>query len=246
MARTYNKPPLIEAVCDFRFSSSEPWDWTIPGLFYEQIRDSFPNKHQVNVIETRVDQSESKIVQQSQTKMQFISQDGTAVIHVGPDNLSIHQLPPYSGWEHFKARVLKYLSVYCETANLESLANVILRYVNRVDIPYTEFELEDYFRILPQVPTPIPQMFPRFLLNVDVPYHLLRSNLRITFGTAIPEGEAKIAYLLDLSMFSLTSAAPSKDEVSDWLEVAHKHLEDAFDTAFTERTHCEIFEEVSK
>lgn len=246
MARTYNKPPLIEAVCDFRFSSSEPWDWTIPGLFYEQIRDSFPNKQQINIIETRVDQSESKIVQQSQTKMQFINQDGTTVIHVGPDNLSIHQLPPYNGWEHFKAGVLKYLSVYYKTANLESLVNVILRYVNRIDIPYTEFELEDYFRILPQAPNPIPQMFPRFLLNVDVPYHVLRSNLRITFGTAIPEGEAKIAYLLDLSMFSLTSAVPSKDEVSDWLEVAHKHLEDAFDAAFTEKTHCEIFEEVSK
>src|SRR5207253_5942587 len=98
MARTYNKPPLIEAVCDFRFSSSQPWDWTIPGLFYEQIRDSFPNKNQVNIIETRIDSSQGKVIQQSQPKLQFINQDGTAVIHVGPDNLSIHQLQPYEGW----------------------------------------------------------------------------------------------------------------------------------------------------
>src|SRR5437667_2265720 len=71
VARTYNKPPLIEAVCDFRFSSSQPWDWTIPGLLYEQIRDNFPNKTQINIIETTVDANEGKVVQQSQPKMQF-------------------------------------------------------------------------------------------------------------------------------------------------------------------------------
>lgn len=63
MARTYNKPPLIEAVCDFRFSSTQPWDWTIPGLFYEQIRLDFPNKNQLSTIETTVDVSEGKVVQ---------------------------------------------------------------------------------------------------------------------------------------------------------------------------------------
>ena len=245
MARTYNKPPLIEAVCDFRFSSSQPWDWTIPGLFYEQIQDNFPKKNQVNVVETRVDPNEGKIVQQSQLKMQFISLDGTAVIQVAPDNLTIHQLRPYDGWQYYKARILKYLSVYHKTAHPESLANVVLRYVNRIDFLYTEIELEEYFRILPQVPNPIPQIFPSFLLNVDVPYNSLKSGLRIIFGTVLPEGVTKLAYLLDLSMSSSTSAISSGDEVSEWLEAAHKHLEVAFDAAFTERTLCEIFEVVS-
>ncbi|HLQ27784.1 MAG TPA: TIGR04255 family protein [Ktedonobacteraceae bacterium] len=246
MARIYNKPPLIEAVCDFRFSSSQLWDWTIPGLFYEQIRDNFPNKNQISTIETTVNASEGKVVQQSQPKLQFINQDGTAVIHVGPDNLTIHQLRPYDSWEHFKARILKYLSVYRETAHPENLANVVLRYVNRIDLSKPDFELDDYFRILPQIPNPIPQIFQGFLFNVDVPYHSLRTSLRLVFGTVIPEGEVKNSFLLDLSMFSLNVAIPSMDEVSDWLEAAHKHLEDAFDAAFTERTHCEIFEEMSK
>jgi hypothetical protein len=32
MARTYNNPPLIEAVCAFTFKNAQPWDLTIPGL----------------------------------------------------------------------------------------------------------------------------------------------------------------------------------------------------------------------
>ena len=243
MVRTYNKPPLIEAICDFRFSSSKQWDWTIPGLFYEQIQDNFPNKNQVNVIETRVDPNEGKVVQQSQLKMQFISSDGAAVIQVGSDNLTIHQLRPYDGWVKFKARILKYLLVYHKIAQPERVANVTLRYVNRIEFPHGELELDDYFRILPQVPNPIPQIFPTFLLNVDVPYHTLQSVLRIVFGTVIPEGQAQLAYLLDLSMLSSIVAISSMDEVPDWLEGAHKYIEEAFDASFTERTHQEIFEE---
>ena len=93
MARTYNKPPLIEAVCDFRFSSSQPWDWTIPGLFYEQIRERFPIKEQLNAIETVVDPNQGRFVQQTQPKLQFASEARDEVIQIGPNNLSIHQLP---------------------------------------------------------------------------------------------------------------------------------------------------------
>ncbi|SRR6266567_3252489 len=246
MARTYNKPPLIEAVCDFRFSSSQPWDWTIPGLFYEQIRSDFPNKNQLSTIETTVDAIEGRIVQQTQPKIQFTNGDRTAVLHVGPDSLTIHQLRPYDGWELFKSRILKYLSIYYETAHPENLANVILRYVNRIEFSETGIELDDYFRILPHIPDPIPQIFQGFLFNVDIPYNALQTGLRLTFATVVPEREAKLAYILDLAMYSANHAVPSTDTVPDWLESSHKHLEDAFEAAFTEKTHCEIFEEVRK
>lgn len=53
MARTYNNPPLIEAVCDFHFSSSQPWDWTIPGLFYELWVDMPPLSTEKVVLQAR-------------------------------------------------------------------------------------------------------------------------------------------------------------------------------------------------
>lgn len=85
MARTYSKPPLIEVVCDFKFLSSQPWDWTIPGLFYERIRDRFPTKEQLNIIETVVDPNQGKVVQQAQPKLQFASVTRNEVIRIGPD-----------------------------------------------------------------------------------------------------------------------------------------------------------------
>lgn len=245
MVRAYRKPPLIEAVCDFRFSGSQPWDWTVPGLFYEQIRNDFPNKEQVNVVGTIIDPAQSKIVQQAQPKMQFVNENRTRAIQVAPDNLSLHQLHPYDGWECFKKSILKYLLTYRSIANPEGLTRVGLRYVNRLELPTIEIELNEYFRILPQVPPPIPQIFPSFLLNVEIPYNSPENRLRITFGTVIPENPSNNAYVLDFDIFTSDNAIPSMEEVSDWLDIAHDRIEVAFDAAFTGRTRHEIFEEVS-
>lgn len=246
MARTYSKSPLIEAVCDFRFSSSQPWDWTIPGLFYEQIRDMFPVKEQLNAVETLIDPNQGKFIQQAQPKLQFASEAHDAVIQVAPDNLSIHQLRPYDGWINFKKRTLEYLQMYGKAAAPTGLINIGLRYVNHIELPYTKMELEDYFHVLPHVPHPIPQIFPSFLLNVDVPYDSPISGLRITFGTVVPKTLGNFAYVLDLHMFSTNDAIPAIDQIADWLESAHERIEVVFDASFTDKTRSEIFEEVKK
>ena len=46
MGRKYNNPPLIEALCEFQFIPTEPYDSTIPGLFYTQIKGDFPEKQE--------------------------------------------------------------------------------------------------------------------------------------------------------------------------------------------------------
>ncbi|BCL81874.1 TIGR04255 family protein [Ktedonobacteria bacterium brp13] len=246
MARTYMKPPLIEAVCDFKFSSLQPWDWTIPGLFYEEIRDSFPYKEQLNTIETKIDQDQGQFIQQSIPKLQFSNEARNVVIQIAPDSLSIHLLPPYNSWIDFKEHIFEYLHAYQKAAHPSGLISVALRYINHVEIPLNEAELEEYFSVLPQVPAPIPQIFPSFLLNVDIPYTSPSSALRITFGTIIPKLENSSAYVLDLNMYSLSDAIPSDAHIIDWLEAAHEHIEEAFTASFTEKTHSEIFGEVNK
>jgi len=55
--------------------------------------------------------------------------DSTTVIQVGSDNLTIHQITHYNGWENFKAQILKYLLIYYKIANPNTLVSVVLRYV---------------------------------------------------------------------------------------------------------------------
>ena len=245
MSRTYNKPPLIEAACSFRFSSSQPWDWTIPGLLYEKISNNFPIKEQINTVETIVDSTQGKLIQQTQPSLQFLNEDRTAIVRIAPESLSIHQLHPYNGWAIFQAQILDSLQLYYSAAHPNALNRLGLRYVNRIGMSSINFELEDYFKLVPSVPNPIPQIFPSFLLNIEVPYETPQSGLRMIFGTVVPENEERLAYILDFDMFS-TNELILFSEVSQWLEIAHERISIAFDAAFTEKAHQEIFEEVNK
>src|SRR5207248_919515 len=139
----------------------------------------------------------------------------------------------------------KYMQIYCEAAYPVGLAHVGLRYVNQIELPYEDVELEDYFSVLPQIPNPIPQIFPSFLLQVDIPYAVPKSGLRIIFGTIKPEISANLAYAMDLAMYSVNDAVPTTEQVAEWLDIAHGRIEAAFDAAFTKKTHREIFKEVN-
>jgi uncharacterized protein (TIGR04255 family) len=40
------RPPLVEAVCEFRFAPTDQWDLTVPGRLYDRIRHEFPLREQ--------------------------------------------------------------------------------------------------------------------------------------------------------------------------------------------------------
>ncbi|MEH2362987.1 hypothetical protein [Nostoc sp.] len=51
--RQYSNPPIEEAICEFRFAPGQVWNFTIPGLFYEKVRDLYTGEpQQQNLITT--------------------------------------------------------------------------------------------------------------------------------------------------------------------------------------------------
>ncbi|MBI3245436.1 MAG: TIGR04255 family protein [Deltaproteobacteria bacterium] len=247
MPRIYNTPPVIEALCEFRFKSSQPWDWTIPGLVYEKVRGQFPKKRQQNVLEVAMQPDENKVLPQMKTgveRMQFLNEEENALVQVGPDLLAVNHLPPYPKWDAFKTLILEQLTVYRNIANPEALTRIGLRYINRIEIPAKSIELEAYFHAFPRIPEPIPQAFPSFVLHVDVAYEKPSSVLRFILGSAPSETPEKLTFILDLDMVGSGENVPSMEQLGNWIEVAHEHVEAAFDASFTEKTHKEIFAEV--
>jgi len=250
MPRKYRKPPVTEAVCEFRFASTQPWDLTIPGLLFKEISEEFPVLEQTNVMQIVAGlpfSSTAPIPAQVQPSVRFLTPERTELIQAAPHMLSIHQLRPYGGWEHFKTRISRTLEIYVALSKAEELSRVGLRYVDHVELPPGRYELDDYFRVMPRVPEPIPQIFQTFLTQVQIPYGANLEQperyLRITFGTALPEQPEHFAFALDMDMFTPDGAVPSLADVLNWLQTAHEQVEQAFDAAFTEKTHKEVFEE---
>jgi len=134
MSRIYKSPPVVEALCEFQFSS-ESWDWTIPGLIFQEIKDKFPQKRQVNRVEFAMAAFQDKVSQQlkgSADRMHFLNNEKTALVQVGPDLLVVNHLQPYPHWQKLQPLISEMYDVYQRIAKPAEIKRIALRYINKI------------------------------------------------------------------------------------------------------------------
>lgn len=246
MPRTYASPPLIEALCEFRFRTEKPWDWTVPGLLYNRIKDEFPTREEEQAGGIEVELSGGKVIRQSAPsgKLRFKRTDGTALVQLAPHMFVTNVFPPYPGWADFKPWVLRLLTTYVEVATPDLLDRIQLRYINRVLIPERQaFEMKEYFKTYPEVPETLPQLL-RFTMQIQGVTHALPGRLQLSFGTPPKDTEEGHPFIFDLSFIGAGENCPQLDGLNAWLDAAHESIEALFDSSFTDRTHKHVFREV--
>jgi uncharacterized protein (TIGR04255 family) len=247
MPKKYAQPPIVEAACDFRFSPDSAWDWTIAGLLYERVKGEFPTKEQVDVVDfVATPLGTSGPHTNVSARIRLVREERDALLQLGPQLFTVNQLRPYPEWPKFKEVILTNFHHYLKVAEPRGFARIGLRYINRIPLPESTVNLNDYFNSLPKVAEPIPQVFKGFLMQVEVPYGELKSSLRIVLGTVPPDSEAKYPVLLDLDMYAQESDCPMIGDVEMWLDAAHQSVEEAFEASITDTSRTELFGEVKQ
>ncbi len=247
MGRKYRNPPIIEALCEFRFEPSAPWDLAIPGLVYEKVRDTFPQRRQVKVLEANISGGPDGIEQQIKRadRMQFLREDEKALIQVDRDLLAVNHLKPYPTWQEFLPLIQQGFDAYCQIANPKGILRIGLRYINRIEVPGQRIELEDYLEFRPFVGSKLPQDFGSFIVGIQVPYERSRDILRLQLTNAATQTPSLVAAVLDLDYFLAQPNQVGIDNVFEWVELAHTHVEEAFEACITDRLR-QMFEEVTR
>jgi len=245
MGKRYRKPPVIEALCEIRFEPSSPWDMAIPGLVYAEIRDTFPKRRQSRTLEVATDIGSANVHQQVLTvdRMQFLREDERALVQVGRNILAVNHLKPYPTWAEFLPLIRQALDAYLEVAKPKGIHRVGLRYVNHIEIPGERMGLEQYFEFRPFIGERLPQEVGWFNLGVMVHFEKARDALRLQLASAIAQKSNSVAVILDLDYLLAQPGAVSQENVLQWLEDAHDHVEEAFEACVTDRLR-QMFEEV--
>ena len=233
----YGNPPIVEVVAEFRFVPSEPWDLTVPGLVYDRVREQFPRKRLLKVLEGEAAAEASGIRQEFRLtdRMQFLREDEKAFAQVGPDLLAVNHLAPYPTWEGFAPLIQDALGVYVAVAQPRGYRRIGLRYVNRIAIPTNPVELADYLNFRPFVGPGLPQRMSGFILGVQSPYDDGRDILRLQLTTDEPGVPDSVIVLLDMDYFVTQPEAVPLQQALDWIETAHSRVQEAFEACITDR-----------
>ena len=249
MKRQYPNPPVVEALCEVYFQGSR-WDPTIPGIFYERVRDRYPDKAERPGFQIELSvapEVPAARAQQLGTRSLFSRSDHSQQLQLERDLLIINQLRPYPGFEEWKPIVTEAISLYKELAKPAGVSKIGMRYINRIEIPHQIFEMEDYFHLFVEIPEDLGAAHSTFMTRVVIPG--VRGEIRsghqlvVTLGSAPPQSEGSATLLLDLYDLTELASEGQVGAVERHLDDAHQRIERAFESIITDSTR-RLFEEI--
>jgi uncharacterized protein (TIGR04255 family) len=151
-AHKYKNPPIIEALCEFTFApipASEGNFFILPGLLKAELGADYAGTPREQRLQSVVvpDEKTNIAVQDSLFRIQMPTDDGTRLLSVGPNTLSVSMLKPYGedGWEgEFLPRITKALKAYKKVAKPLNVLRIGVRYINQIQIPESDANVENY------------------------------------------------------------------------------------------------------
>lgn len=236
MRRKYNKPPIVEVVCELIFEPSQPWDWTIPGMLYSAVKENYPKKKQKNSLKLEFKTGLEQVPQNVSggiERMQFYKDDETALIQIGPNNLSINHLKPYPDWEVYSQMIKEAYDEYTKISAPKFINRIGLRYINRIETGLKRVEIEDYLLAVPQIPKTMPQLYINWLQKTEIPYTENNGILILQSGS-IHEHDNNVTFLLDLDFITQQDHKIELANAIKWIEKAHEIIEISFEACITD------------
>jgi uncharacterized protein (TIGR04255 family) len=234
MPNKFQNPPLVEAVCEFRFKSKS-WDPTIAGILFPKIEEYFSKKESVQEgsVELFFDAKVKKEPEISHSESEFpkFSNDAGNIFTIMKKNaISIHCIKPYSNWEEFNSKIKFILDKYQESANPEKLDRVGLRYINKISLPKIDFIFSDYFKIKVTPLEDIIKVEDINAMQIGVVSKSDNSLIKTQFVWLGDKNENK-EFILDIDCFT-----DNPGDMDDWLEKSHSKIEKIFLSSLNEKT----------
>jgi uncharacterized protein (TIGR04255 family) len=244
--RRYRRPPLVEALCEVYFAGGH-WDSTIPGLFYERVRQDFPQKSQMERVGIEVQvgagQTETRTLPLEQ-RMRFAKDDNSRLLQLDRNLLVVNQLLPYPHYEQWREVVLATTEVYRQLANPAGVARVGMRYINRISFAASGIHMEQFFRVYPEVPRELGGTHGPFMLQLLMAPACSGHQLTLTLHMPQAEGPGSINILLDLYDVASHAQWHAFGDIRRLLDEAHVNIVHTFENTITDTSRT-LFEEIT-
>lgn len=233
MGEKLARPTLQEAICEFRYVRSPSWGESLPGLFFDALKDAYPSRQEVKTFQASVRMSAAVDPDVRRTEgpseSHFVNTDQSAMLQLGEWRMSVHSLSRYSSWEEFRGRILEAWSKLSGLVPEAKVERVGLRYVNRIAIEESRSMTEDYLTVNPplagDLARPLRSFYQRYEMAFDDP---LGSLVHQT-GTSGNHDSRFI--MLDLDYISPADSnrfASVPGEMINWLDKVHDTIEGVF------------------
>ncbi len=238
MEKKLKKPPIIEAICEFKFDDKFE-DLIVYGSLHEKFKNNYPKTKKTTnldlVLEKTDDGFQHRTIEHNLQR--FISEDGKSLLQVGPNILTVNRLKPYESWESFFPKIKSALNIFLDITKLKKLKRIGLRFINKINLKETEIKLEDYYNFRPMGDTLCDEIN-SFIVGIQILKE--KDILKVTLTNSPPDQDFKMAHSLDLDYFSTNFNDENINDAMDWIHNAHEEIENAFFNCITDKLKKEF------
>lgn len=232
MTEKFKNPPLIEVVFELIYKP-KTWNQILLGGFYSgYIQKNFPIIRDQHGI---AGSPGPMLIQGFVPVTQFVKDDGTGLVQLSSNMLSVNRFPIYTGWPDFFPIIKDVLEQFSKIIDVENVERVGLRYLNKINVgEQHNFEnYERYIKYKPIIPN-INGSANSIQLVTEFPINNTDDFLIIEAGTLMPEQNYPAPVALNLSYISKKRNL-SAENISNWLnQVANPTLSSTFRELVTE------------
>lgn len=240
----FENPPLEEVVFELLLPPDHPWDQTIPGLIFHQIREKgFTVKETAQIQQFLTLPTEPKPRFQISHRSVFKKADLATWIQVGQRLLAVNKIKPYNGWENFKPDIELAVDVFSKEVNPASIGKMALKYINVVRIPETKTSLNDYFEFGLRYPIAMGNEPSGFIAGCIFPRNGGRDDCKVELQTGLSENKDERTFVLLLEYGLNKKEDFDLKEIISWVQIAHDDIEKMFKMIVTKKLR-ELFKPV--
>lgn len=248
MARVYPKAPIFEAVIDLKVGFPSQPSQKAFDEFAAQLADAYPVVTQITRFQVDLNtSSESKEVTtdcaQETLGVRLTSSDGKRIVQAQRAGLTYSFLSPYSNWEAFSEAAWEVWSKYLHMLKPNSVSRVAVRFINKIAIPATRFELEEYFNIYPKLPSSIPQDYTGVFLQMHMPQFDIGGDALaiVNFGSTRSDVAGSSMMILDFDVFRKRQYVADSAEILSDLNSLRDRKNELFEACVTDKCR-ELFQ----
>lgn len=239
-SKKYTSPPLVEAICEFRFASEEGNSlFQYVDSFYNLIMDRFPVrnvKHKFGVkIEVKGEGMYEGAVNPDIEFYQFKNESNNIILQLGDSMLTVNHLRTYSNWENYSKVILQVLKQFTELTGIHKIIHINIRYLNSINLRKTEkFDLDDYFNVAIVLPNDLESVTHFISLRTELWSEDEKNLTTISLRSAPGRDEDFFIFLLELGYKNLYEDLDI-ESLTPWLENAHEKINRAFESCLTDK-----------
>lgn len=249
-SRTYNKPPLSEAIYEFFADPSGTNQWSEESFArlamlirdFDAKEERLIDRDLIVNVQPSPNLGFNQQVSEPRVRLRRWNAEGTRAVQYGAHMCAYHVLPPYGHFEHHIPMIRNLLDNYLSRAQPERMAWTGQRAINIVRLPVAGPPAANYFEIYPKLPEALARIHSPLAVQVQTAEFENGSAVVNLALRLVEDGHA--VYILDVYARSKDPMPANVDDLLAWQQRAHEALSASFELSITDDSRA-LFEVVS-